>query len=141
MVDQVSATIYVVDDDAEVRGSLRALLESYALAVEDFASADAFAARYDDSLHGCLVLDLHLPRIGGMVVIDWLRRQMRSALPIVVITGHGDQATRAAVLAAGGNAFLEKPLDTDRLVATILGLSSTNASRNPSSRARVAAAG
>ena len=128
----MNATIYVVDDDEEVRGSLRALLESYALTVEDFASADEFVTRYDDSLHGCLVLDLHLPRAGGMVVINWLRRRMRSSLPILVVTGHGDQATRTAVLAAGGNAFLEKPLDTDRLVATILGLSS---------RAPVAAAG
>jgi len=122
-VSRNSPTVYVVDDDADVRDSLRALLESYGLAVEDFACVEEFVTRYDGGEQGCLVLDLHLPRAGGMVVIDWLRRRMGSALPILVITGHGDEATRNAVLTAGGNAFLEKPFESDRLFATIRSLS------------------
>ncbi|WP_189051638.1 response regulator transcription factor [Aliidongia dinghuensis] len=113
-----------MDDDEGVRESLHAVLESYAIAVEGFASIDEFIQRYDGRREGCLVLDLHLPRAGGMVVIDWLRRRMRSALPILVITGHGDKATRSAVLAAGADDFMEKPLDIERLVSAIQDLSS-----------------
>ena len=66
----------------------------------------------------CLVLDLHLPVIGGFAVMNTLaRRGLR--LPVIVITGRGDAQTKARALQAGAVAFLEKPVDDKSLMAAI----------------------
>ena len=121
-MDRASATVYVVDDDDGVRDSLRALLETHGFAVESFASSDAFITRYDGRSRGCLVLDLHMPRAGGMDVLDRLRKTIGSDLPVVLITGHGGKATEAYVRDAGANAYLEKPFDPEAFLAIVSNL-------------------
>jgi two-component system response regulator FixJ len=111
-------TIYVVDDDDAVRDSLKMLLESYQLAVRDFGSMSEFLAGLDRVSNSCLVLDLHLPAMGGFDVMTTLaRRGIR--LPVIVITGRGDAQTKARALEAGAIAFLEKPVDDQRLMSAI----------------------
>jgi two-component system response regulator FixJ len=108
------STVYVVDDDDAVRDSLKILLESYGLRVRDFGSIPDFLDALETNSAGCLVLDLHLPVMGGFDVMNTLA-QRGSRLPVIVITGRGDAQTKARALEAGAVAFLEKPVD-DRLL-------------------------
>ena len=61
MVDDAEPIIYVVDDDEAVRDSLKLLLESHGMVVEDYRSSEEFARGYVPGRRGCLILDLHLP--------------------------------------------------------------------------------
>jgi two-component system response regulator FixJ len=94
------------------------LLESYQLAVRDFGSVPEFLAGLDRVGNSCLVLDLHLPAMGGFDVMTTLAR-CGIRLPVIVITGRGDAQTRARALEAGAVAFLEKPVDEQRLMGAI----------------------
>jgi two-component system response regulator FixJ len=104
----VAATVFVVDDNAGVRKSLRALLESAGLAVETYASGEDFLAAYNPEHPGCLVLDVRLRYGSGLDVQDELRRR-KAILPIIVLTGHGDVQTSVRALKAGAFDFLQKP--------------------------------
>jgi len=103
-----AATVFVVDDNAGVRKSLRALLESADLAVETYASAEEFLAAYNPERPGCLLLDVRLRHGSGLDLQDELRRR-RALLPIIVLTGHGDVQTSVRALQAGAFDFLQKP--------------------------------
>jgi len=118
LADIPQPTIYVVDDDDAVRDSLKILLESYDLAVRDFGSVADFLDELEPNGSACLVLDLHLPVMGGFDVMDTLARR-GSRLPVIVITGRGDSQTKARALEAGAVAFLEKPVDDQSLMAAI----------------------
>ena len=111
-------TIYVVDDDDAVRDSLKILLESYQLSVRDFGSVPEFLNGLEPVGNSCLVLDLHLPAMGGFDVMNTLTRR-GVLLPVVVITGRSDAQTRARALEAGAVAFLEKPVDDQTLMNAI----------------------
>ena len=111
-------TIYVVDDDDAVRDSLKILLESYQLTVRDFGSVPEFLDGLQPVDNSCLVLDLHLPAMGGFDVMNTLSRR-RVRLPVIVITGRSDSQTKARALAAGAVAFLEKPVDDQVLMNAI----------------------
>jgi two-component system response regulator FixJ len=111
-------TIYVVDDDDAVRDSLKILLESYQLTVRDFGSVPEFLNGLQPVDNSCLVLDLHLPAMGGFDVMNTLARH-RVPLPVIVITGRSDSQTKARALAAGAVAFLEKPVDDQILMNAI----------------------
>ena len=102
------ATVFVVDDNVGVRKSLRALLESAGFAVETYASGEEFLAAYDPERPGCLVLDVRLRHGSGLDVQDELRRR-KTALPIIVLTGHGDVSSSVRALKAGAVDFLQKP--------------------------------
>jgi two-component system response regulator FixJ len=111
-------TIHLVDDDDAVRDSLKTLLQSYGMVVRDYASAEAFLTNLGSDERGCLILDLHLPIVGGLDLIK-IMRQRRIRLPVVFITGRSDKATRARALEAGAIAFLDKPVPEESLTAAI----------------------
>jgi len=113
------ATVFVVDDNAGVRNSLRALLESAGLAVETYASSEEFLAVHDPERPGCLVLDVRL-RSGanGLDLQDELRRR-DCLLPIIVLTGHGNVPTSVRALKAGAVDFLQKPIEPTALLERI----------------------
>lgn len=100
--------VFVVDDDASVRQSLRALMRSAGLRVEAFATAQDFLAHPPGDLPSCLVLDLRLPGLSGL---DLQRRmaEVHREIPIVFITGHGDVPTSVQAMKAGAVEFLTKP--------------------------------
>jgi two-component system, LuxR family, response regulator FixJ len=118
LAENAQPTIYVVDDDDAVRDSLKILLESYDLAVRDFGSVPDFLDALEVNGAACLVLDLHLPVMGGFDVMNTLA-QRGSRLPVIVITGRGDAQTKARALEAGAIAFLEKPVDDKSLMTAI----------------------
>ena len=101
-------TVFVVDDNAAVRKSLRALFESAGLAVEAYASGEEFLAVYDPERAGCLLLDVRLRRSSGLDLQDELRRR-GATLPVIVLTGHGTVPTSVRALKAGAVDFLQKP--------------------------------
>ncbi len=108
------SAIYVVVVDDAVRDSLKMLLESYQLTVRDFGSVREFLDGLDPVENSCLVLDLHLPAMGGFDVMNTLARR-GVPLPVIVITGRSDVQTRARALESGAVALLEKPVD-DRVL-------------------------
>jgi len=110
--------IYIVDDDDAVRDSLRLLLEAHGMTVEDFESTAGFTSAYRRHSRSCLILDLHLPEVGGL---DYLASLGKAGpeLPVIMVTGRGDDASRARALELGAFAFLEKPVDNQELLSAI----------------------
>ena len=109
--------VFVVDDDASVRESLRALLHSVGWRVEMFVSAEEFLARPPLLVPSCLVLDVSLPRLNGLD----LQRNLadRSHLPIIFLTGHGDVPMSVRAMRAGAVEFFTKPFEPEVLLGAI----------------------
>ena len=115
-----SRIVYVVDDDASLRRSLRNLLSSVGFVVETFESAEAFLEAGHRRNTGCLVLDLRMPGMGGLRLLDLLAAgDARFFPPTIVLTGHGDDDARQRSLRAGAVAFLEKPFQADVLLEVV----------------------
>jgi FixJ family two-component response regulator len=111
-------SVYLVDDDDAVRDSLKLLLEAHGMAVRDYGSAQDFLGDIDSEEMGCLILDLHLPVIGGLDLIR-IMRQRQIGIPVVFITGRSDKETRMRAMQEGAIAFLEKPVCEASLMTAI----------------------
>jgi FixJ family two-component response regulator len=110
--------IAVVDDDEAIREALQSLLRSVGLRAEMFASAEDFLQAGQRRATACLILDVRMPRMSGLE----LQRQMATAncpTPIIFITAHGDEETRARALRAGALAFLDKPFSDEVLLRAV----------------------
>jgi len=112
-------TVYLIDDDDGVRESIHAMLETWDFSVEEFASGEAFLARCNDRLAGCVLLDLDLPGLSGLEVLEQLRSELDNPLPVLLMTGHGDELTKDRAFAAGASAFLEKPFESGVLISMV----------------------
>jgi FixJ family two-component response regulator len=114
---ETDATVFVVDDDAPMRESLKNLLRSVGLRAELFASAQEFLRSKRPDMPSCLVLDVRLPGLSGL---DLQRRTTEAGveIPIIFITGHGDIPMSVRAMKAGAVEFLTKPFrDQDLLDA------------------------
>jgi FixJ family two-component response regulator len=114
---ETDAMVFVVDDDASMRESLRNLIRSVGLRVELFASAQEFLRSKRPDLPSCLVLDVRLPGLSGL---DLQKRTTDAGMeiPIIFITGHGDVPMSVHAIKAGAVEFLTKPFrDQDLLDA------------------------
>ncbi len=111
-------TIFVVDDDEAVRGSLQALLEAEGFAARTFESAGAFLASDASGLPGCLIADIRMPDMDGLELQEELVRR-KAPLPVIVVTGHGDVPLAVRAMKAGAIDFLEKPYDEAVLLGSI----------------------
>ena len=121
--------VFIVDDDVDVRQSLKSLLRSVGLRVEDFSSAPEFLAAPLADVPSCLVLDVRLP---GMSGLDFQAELAKAniQIPIVFITGHGDIPMTVRAMKAGAVEFLPKPFrDQDLLDAVQTGLDRDRARR------------
>jgi FixJ family two-component response regulator len=110
--------VFVVDDDASFRESLKDLIQSIGLRVEGFASAEAFLRSKRLDVPGCLVLDVRLKGLSGLD----LQKRMAEAdieIPIIFITGHGDIPMTVQAMKAGAVAFLTKPLRDQDLLDSV----------------------
>jgi FixJ family two-component response regulator len=116
-MSETDAMVFVVDDDAPMRESLKNLIRSVGLRVELFASAQEFLRSNRPDRPSCLVLDVRLPGLSGL---DLQRRTGDAGIeiPIVFITGHGDIPMSVRAMKAGAVEFLTKPFrDQDLLDA------------------------
>lgn len=111
-------TIYVVDDDHDVRDSLQVLLEFADYQVRTFESAVKFLAADLKHVSGCLIVDIRMPDMDGLELQDELLKR-RIDLPVIVITGHGDVPLAVRAMRAGAVDFLEKPFREEALLESI----------------------
>lgn len=110
--------VYVIDDDAAVRDSLKFLLEAARLTVRTFESASDFLKVLPGLETGCVITDVRMPDVSG---VDLLRqvRASTASLPVIVITGHGDIPLAVEAMKIGAADFFEKPFDDDAFLAAI----------------------
>lgn len=110
-----SQTVFIVDDDASVRDSLRLLVASVGHRVETFASAPDFLGGYEPGRAGCLVLDVCMPEMSGMELLDVLTAT-DVLLPVIFITGHGNVPMAVESIQRGAVSFLQKPFRDQALL-------------------------
>lgn len=109
--------VFVVDDDADIRDSMRLLLEVAGFRVRSYTSAKHFLAD-DHPKHGCLIADVRMPDMSGLELqVEVTRRHI--GLPVIIITGHGDVPLAVQAMKAGAVDFLEKPFDDDLMLASV----------------------
>jgi FixJ family two-component response regulator len=114
--------VFVVDDDADVREGLQALLASIGLRSMTFASTTQFLQGGPPTEVSCLILDVRLPGLGGLDFQAQLAAA-KISIPIIFITGHGDIPMTVKAMKAGAIEFLTKPFrDQDLLDAVRIAL-------------------
>jgi two-component system response regulator FixJ len=113
----VRKKVYVVDDDDAVRDSMCIFLESCGLDVREFRSAREFLATLCAHPTGCLLLDLHMPEMNGLELLELLRER-GSQLPVVMFTGRSDSALKERALRSGA-VMLDKPVSDDILLGAL----------------------
>jgi RNA polymerase sigma factor (sigma-70 family) len=101
-------TVFVVDDDHDIRESLKWLVESIGLSSRTFECAEDFLACTGSPEPSCLLLDVRMPGMGGLRLLQQLQVEGRR-LPVIVLTGHGDIPMAVQALKAGAFDFIEKP--------------------------------
>ncbi|MBZ4398618.1 response regulator [Myxococcus sp. MISCRS1] len=118
------AEVLVVDDSKVMRDMVVACLRPYPGLNFTHASSGLEAIeRLSLSPYDLLVLDLNMPDIGGIEVVEFVRGQDKlRTLPIIIVTTRGDEASRARALEAGANRFMTKPFTPDAILAEARGL-------------------
>ena len=110
--------ISIIDDDHATRDSLRMLFESAGFEARGFPSPEAFLDRWKPAGGDCLVLDIHMPGMSGLDLLEELR-QRGDAVPIIVVTGRPSAANAARARAAGALAVLEKPFKPGEILCLV----------------------
>jgi two-component system, LuxR family, response regulator FixJ len=118
MASSVNPTVYVVDDDDAVLGSLRFLLETDGFAVRTFRNATALLNATSPSGADCYVIDYKMPDINGIELAGRLHQSDRDT-PVILITGYPDSNISARAKAAGVKDVILKPLLDENLVKGI----------------------
>jgi two-component system, LuxR family, response regulator TtrR len=117
-MNELTPSIYVVDDDEAMRDSMTWLLEGEGYQVVCFDSAESFLRARHDDMRGCLVLDVRMPEMSGLELHEKLD-SLGSQLPIIFVTGHGDVPMAVAALQRGACDFIEKPFHNQDLLDRI----------------------
>lgn len=112
------SVIYVVDDDVSVCRALSLLLKSHGFKVQTFVRAADFLAFKRLKSPSCLILDIRLPGINGLLFQEVLKRRGIS-IPVIFITGHGDIPMSVKAMKAGAVDFLTKPVTEKKLLNAI----------------------
>jgi FixJ family two-component response regulator len=115
---QSKPTVFVVDDDPDMRGALRYLIEGVGLDVVEFENGRAFLDGYDHRRPACLVLDMRMPGMGGLELQDELVAQDVD-LPVIMLTGYGDVPSAVRALKSGVVDFIEKPFNNQDVLDKI----------------------
>lgn len=110
--------IAIVDDDEPLREALSSVMKAAGFSTETFASAEEFLDADARQSTACLILDVRLP---GMSGIELQRRlaDVRSEVPVIFVTAHGDHSLRDSLMKAGAVGFLSKPVRSDALLKSI----------------------
>lgn len=115
-----SPLVHVIDDDDAVRDSLSFLLASAGFAVSAHESATAFLDVLPrlpaDS--GCIITDVRMPGLSGLDLLQRLK-DVGLAIPVIVVTGHGDVPLAVEAMKSGAFDFFEKPFDDDILLSAV----------------------
>lgn len=114
----VEPTVYIVDDEASVRDSLAWLLSSIRLPAACFDSAAAFIAACPPQPRGCLILDVRMPGMSGIELMDLLAAK-GIALPIIFLSAHGDIPMATDAMRKGAIDFLSKPYNNEQFLSRV----------------------
>ena len=101
-------TVFVVDDDRGIRDSVTWLFQSVGLRVQTFGGAQEFLDTYHPSRPGCLILDVRLPGMGGLDLLEALRGR-GATLPVIVLTAFGEVHSAVRAMKGGAIDVMEKP--------------------------------
>lgn len=112
-----SPLIHLVDDDEAVRAGLALLLKSVGLRAEPYADPQDFLERFDRAAIGCVVLDIRMPGMSGLDVLERLAAE--ADLPVILLTGHGSVDLCRRAFKGGALEFLQKPVDDDLFLDTV----------------------
>ncbi len=123
-----SARIYIIDDDAEMRGSLDSLLRSTGYDVVPFASTREFLGHGLADKPSCLILDIRLQAESGLDFQERLARE-NIRIPVVLMTGHGDIPMTVRGMKAGAVDFLPKPFREEEMLSAVAQAIETDRSR------------
>jgi len=135
---QVQETVYVVDDDADMRDLIVGMLRRAGWQVQAFGSANEFLTSYIPGSPGCLITDLRMPGIDGLSLVRRLK-EASATLPVVVVTGSGDIQAAVQAMRLSAVDVLLKPFDADVLCARVHQSLELDASRRESMQRRDAA--
>ena len=108
-------TVLIVDDDPAMRDSMVCLFESAHLPCKAFASALDFLESREPEQQGCVLLDVRMPGMSGMELLEYLKAQ-GVLLPVIVITGHGDVPLAVRAMKHGAFDFIQKPYESQDLL-------------------------
>jgi FixJ family two-component response regulator len=111
-------TVYIVDDDAAVCDSIQELVESVGLRAQCFGSGQAFLDSFKQEAGGCLVIDVRMAGMSGLVLQEKLN-ELDAGVPVIIITGHGDVPMAVRALQAGAVDFIQKPYRDQLLLDSI----------------------
>ena len=110
--------VYIVDDDSAIRDALSFLMKSIGFESKTYASAETFLNQANFDRPGCLVVDVRMHGMSGLELQQVLNER-GIALPVIIITGHGDVPMAVQAMKAGAVDFLEKPYDNEVLITRI----------------------
>lgn len=108
-------TVFVIDDDVDVRDSLKWLLESVGLNVQTYENALTFFDDFDKRRSGCIVMDVRMPGLSGINAQKKLPEH-EIELPVIMISAHGNVDMAVTALTQGAMTFIEKPFDDQVLI-------------------------
>ncbi|MCL1041133.1 response regulator [Shewanella marisflavi] len=111
--------LYLVDDDQDVLDSLHWMLEGMGYSPETFLNADSFLAKVDLQQPGVAILDIQMPGMDGIELLQHIRQQ-GSPLSVIMLTGHGTISMAVQAIQQGALDFLEKPADGDKLLDLLI---------------------
>ena len=111
-------TVFIVDDDQEVREAIELLMDSVGLAAKSFPSAQEYLDAFDSSIPGCLVLDIRMKGMSGLSLQQRLTTEPLHP-PIIIITGHGDVPMAVQAVKSGALDFIEKPFNDQVLLDAV----------------------
>lgn len=114
----LEGTVFIVDDDGDIRDGVSLLVQSVGLSAEVFSSADEFIEHYEPTQQGCLVLDIRMPGMSGLELQAKLDAD-RLWPPIIFISAHGDIPLAAHAIRAGAVDFIQKPFNNHVLLERI----------------------
>ncbi|MFN4185248.1 MAG: response regulator transcription factor [Hyphomonas sp.] len=110
--------IHLVDDDEAIRHSASFMLRHAGFRVKTYVDGVAFLEQVDDAEKGCILLDVQMPKMDGLQVQEALNER-GVAMPVIVLTGHGDVAVAVRAMKAGAVDFVEKPYAKQTLVGAL----------------------
>ncbi len=112
--------VHIIDDDDAVRESLSFLLGASGFTTHTYESAEAFLAALPNVENGCVISDVRMPGLSGIQLLQHLN-ESTAALPVILVTGHGDIPLAVEAMKLGAVDFLEKPFDDERILAALNG--------------------
>ena len=114
----LSPLIHLIDDDAAVRDGLSLLISTVGLRVQPWADPQAFMASFDRETIGAIVLDVRMPGISGLTVLETLVA-LGVDQPVIMLTGHGTVEMCRRAFKSGAAEFLDKPVNDEQLLEAL----------------------